>query len=160
MSRFFHGGMSDSESSSSDEEELYSEEEVSEEEGSSSEEEGSAEDEADSDEDDDAEGGSRFLIGAEELDSDEDDGKRTVKSAKDKRQEEIEAMIKAIENAQKINDWVSISAGGCSPCYHSIRVYHPACLSGFWLHRWVMGWGRVRGCGGGWWWRWLVISRC
>ncbi|CCX15869.1 eukaryotic translation initiation factor 3 subunit 8 N-terminus-domain-containing protein [Pyronema domesticum] len=114
MSRFFHGGLSDSESSSSDEEELYSEEEESEEEESSSEDgSDSAEEEEDddsSDDDSDEEGGSRFLRGAESDDSDDEDGKRTVKSAKDKRMEEIEGMIKAIENAQKINDWVTISA--------------------------------------------------
>jgi len=109
MSRFFHGGLSDSESSSSDEEELYSEEE-SEAEDSSSEEESAEEEEA-SDDDSDEEGGSRFLRGAESDDSDDDEGKRTVKSAKDKRQDEIEGMVKAIENAQKINDWVTISAG-------------------------------------------------
>ncbi|KAA8909105.1 eukaryotic translation initiation factor 3 subunit 8 N-terminus-domain-containing protein [Sphaerosporella brunnea] len=109
MSRFFHGGLSDSESSSSDEEELYSEEEESEESSEESgSEEGSAEEE--SEEESDEEGGSRFLRGAESDESDEDEGKRTVKSAKDKRQEEIEGMIKAIENAQKINDWVTISS--------------------------------------------------
>ena len=108
MSRFFHGGLSDSESSSSDEEELYSEEESGEEE-SSEDEKSAGEDE--SEDDSDEEGGSRFLRGAEGDDSDEEDGKRTVKSAKDKRQEEIEGMIKSIENAEKINDWVTISAG-------------------------------------------------
>ena len=34
-----------------------------------------------------------------------------MKSAKDKRYEELEATIKAIENGQKINDWGSISMG-------------------------------------------------
>jgi hypothetical protein len=110
MSRFFHGGLSDSETSSSDEEDLYSEEESSEEESSSEDEEESAQEE-ESDSESDEEGGSRFLRGAESDESDEEDGKRTVKSAKDKRMEEIEAMIKAIDNAQKINDWVTISSG-------------------------------------------------
>lgn len=108
MSRFFHGGLSDSESSSSDEEELYSEDDSSEDD--SSEEEESAGEEKSDEDDSDEEGGRRFLIGAQSDDSDEDEGKRTVKSAKDKRQEEIEGMIKIIENAQKINDWVTISA--------------------------------------------------
>ncbi|CAG8679186.1 24022_t:CDS:10 [Dentiscutata erythropus] len=38
----------------------------------------------------------------------EDEGKRQVRSAKDKRLEALEACIKAIENAEKINDWVVI----------------------------------------------------
>ncbi|CAG8582803.1 11061_t:CDS:2, partial [Ambispora gerdemannii] len=43
-------------------------------------------------------------------DSSESDGdKRVVKSGKDKRLEELEATIKTLENAQKINDWVVIS---------------------------------------------------
>ncbi|KAK9470809.1 eukaryotic translation initiation factor 3 subunit 8 N-terminus-domain-containing protein [Dipodascopsis tothii] len=126
MSRFFAGGSSDSDTSSSDEE-LYSdsEEEQSEQELSSSGEEDSEMDSgSDSGSDDDSSdedgpggflkagakaGASRFLRGEESEDSDEEDTKRVVKSAKDKRLEEIETTIKTIDNAKKINDWVHIS---------------------------------------------------
>ncbi|KAK2740209.1 Translation initiation factor 3 subunit c [Myotisia sp. PD_48] len=115
MSRFFHGG-SDSESSSSDEEELYSdheaEEEVSDEEESSSEEE-SSEDESGSEDEKGATGINQFLKKMEESDESdesEDEGRPTVvKSAKDKRIDELEHTIKMIENAEKINDWAVIS---------------------------------------------------
>ena len=43
--------------------------------------------------------------------SDEDGGKRVVKSARDKRLEEMEAAGKQMDNALKINDWVAISNG-------------------------------------------------
>lgn len=46
----------------------------------------------------------------EESDSD-DDERKVVKSAKDKRLDEVEATIKNIDNAAKINDWVTISNG-------------------------------------------------
>jgi translation initiation factor 3 subunit C len=120
MSRFFHGDSS-SESSSSDEEELYSEEE--EEEKVASDENDSDDDDDDEDDDDDSSsededgvkktGANRFVRGADsdlEESSDEDRAK-IVKSAKDKRLEELEATVKAIENGQKINDWGAISAG-------------------------------------------------
>lgn len=115
MSRFFHGGMSDSDTSSEEEEELYSEEESEEEEAEESgeedsEEEEESEEESDSD-DDDKPNRFRFGAGAADSDDSDDEGRRVVKSAKDKRIEEIESSIKLIENAQKINDWVSISAG-------------------------------------------------
>ncbi|CAH7686256.1 translation initiation factor eIF-3 subunit 8 [Phakopsora pachyrhizi] len=53
----------------------------------------------------------RFLVGAEsETDSDSDDeGRRVVKSAKSKRQDEIDSSVKIMENGSKINDWVVIS---------------------------------------------------
>src|SRR4051794_20999383 len=117
MSRFFHGGLSDSETSSSDEE-LYSDEEEEEEEDQES---GSDESSDDSDASEESGGepgapsanrASRFLRTETNLDdSDEDEGKRVVKSAKDKRFDEIEGCIKLIENAEKINDWVVISQG-------------------------------------------------
>lgn len=116
MSRFFHGGLSDSDTSSSDED-LYSEEEESEAEEGSSEESGSEDESQAAEDSEDDEGGSRFLKGGRGVsddESDEDEGKRVVKSAKDKRFEEIEASIKLIENGQKINDWVVISAGSYS----------------------------------------------
>ncbi|KMP06258.1 eukaryotic translation initiation factor 3 subunit C [Coccidioides immitis RMSCC 2394] len=110
-SRFFHGG-SDSESSSSDEEELYSdrdEEEVSDEEEETTSEEESSEEE--SDDEAGLTGAKQYLRGAADLDeSDEEEDRVTiVKSAKDKRLEELEGTMKLIENAEKINDWAVIS---------------------------------------------------
>lgn len=113
MSRFFKGGLSDSDTSSSDEE-LYSEAEDSEVEEGSSSESGSEDGSEEPEESGDDEGGSRFLKGGQggsDDGSDVDEGKRVVKSAKDKRLEDIEASIRLIENGQKINDWVVISAG-------------------------------------------------
>jgi translation initiation factor 3 subunit C len=119
MSRFFHGGGSDSDSSSSDEEELLSdrdEEEKSEEEESSSEEEDSSE--ADSDSESSEEEGKAKKTGAniflkdddEESEESEDEAAPVVvKSAKDKRLEELEGTVKLIENAERINDWTVIS---------------------------------------------------
>lgn len=116
MSRFFTAGDSSSESSSSDEEELYSEEEA----GQKSEEESDEDEEASDDEDEsssDSEGPgksgvSKFLRDQVSSDESEDGNKVTiVKSAKDKRLEELESVVKLIENAEKINDWSSISTG-------------------------------------------------
>jgi Eukaryotic translation initiation factor 3 subunit 8 N-terminus len=84
-SRFFHGGDSDSESSSSEEEELYGDAGKAEE----SEEESSE----------------------EESESEDEDKVTVVKSAKDKRLEELEGTVRLIENAEKINDWAVISTG-------------------------------------------------
>lgn len=113
-SRFFTGGDSDSESSSSEEEELYQRPEESEEE-SSEEEEEDEEESGDSDDDDLKGGASRFLkpsVGGEESDdSDEDEGERVVKSAKDKRLDEVQQTVNKIENAQKNQDWSIISSG-------------------------------------------------
>lgn len=54
---------------------------------------------------------SRFLkTGDSDEDSDED-VKRVVKSARDKRLDEMEATGKMMDNALKINDWVAISNG-------------------------------------------------
>lgn len=76
---------------------------------------------ADSDAGSDAAGGksaagpkvSRFAKGAaSDTDSDdEDDGKRVVKSAKSKRAEELEAGVKKVENAVRIDDWVTANSG-------------------------------------------------
>ena len=115
-SKFFAG--SSSESSSSDEEELYSEEEAqqkSEEEESDEEEDSDEEDEDDSsssDSDESKKGVSKFLKDQVSSDESDDDDKVTVvKSAKDKRLEELEAIERLIENAVKINDWSTISTG-------------------------------------------------
>ncbi|TVY16305.1 Eukaryotic translation initiation factor 3 subunit C [Lachnellula arida] len=115
MSRFFKGDSS-SESSSSDEEELYSEEEEEEAKEDSSEEdddEGEDDDDSSSDDEDGKKtGANAFLKGAgsESDESSDEEGTKVVKSAKDKRIEELEGTVKAIENGQKINDWGSISA--------------------------------------------------
>jgi len=53
---------------------------------------------------------SRFLRDSDEEESDEE-VKRVVKSARDKRLEEMEATGKAMDNALKINDWITISSG-------------------------------------------------
>lgn len=122
MSRFFHGGGSDSESSSSEEEELYSDREESSEEeeggeGGSDDEESSSEEESSGEEEESSsgeeEGGaSQFLKDVPESDESEDEERVTVvKSAKDKRLEELEGTVKLIENAEKINDWAVISTG-------------------------------------------------
>ncbi|KAL2218119.1 eukaryotic translation initiation factor 3 subunit 8 N-terminus-domain-containing protein [Thermoascus aurantiacus ATCC 26904] len=112
MSRFFHGGASDSESTTSDEEELYSdrdEEELSEEE-SSEEEEESSEEESSEEETAGRTGASRFMRDVSESEESEDEDRVTVvKSAKDKRLEELENTVRLIENAMKINDWAVIS---------------------------------------------------
>lgn len=113
MSRFFAAGSSDSDTSSSEEEFSDSEQSSQNDSGSDS---GSDSDDSGSDSDDSdtpKAKGNRFLAGADSDDSDDesDDGKKVVKSAKDKRLEEIEASVHIIENAQKINDWVTISSG-------------------------------------------------
>lgn len=112
MSRFFTAGDSSSESSS-DEEELYSDGEAAkDEEESSSEEEAS--DESSSDEEEGGKtGASRFMKGDESgSDSGSDsDTPKVVKSAKSKRLEELDGVVKLIDNAIKINDWSSISTG-------------------------------------------------
>jgi len=115
MSRFFHGSDSSSESSS-DEEELYGEEESAQPKAvdESSESESEEEEEEDEDSSSDDEGGktgaSRFLREASDESEDEDEDKVTVvKSAKDKRFDELEGTIRLIENAEKISDWNAIN---------------------------------------------------
>lgn len=53
-----------------------------------------------------------FMVGAESEDEESSGDERViVRSAKDKRLEEMETAVKVMENASKINDWVAISAG-------------------------------------------------
>jgi translation initiation factor 3 subunit C len=116
MSRFFQA--SDSSESESDAEELYSdgEEEVpkpaaSDDEDDSESEAGDGSDDSDSsDEEGGVTGAARFLLADSSSDesSDGESGK-VVKSAKDKRFDEAESVVKMIENAVKIDDWVVIS---------------------------------------------------
>ena len=113
MSRFFHGDSS-SESSSSDEEELYSEEEEEAEAAEASDDDHDKSDE-ESDEDDDDKGktGANKFLKSDDDDSEEssDEERPTVvKSAKDKRFEELEATVRSIENGEKINDWAHIAS--------------------------------------------------
>lgn len=115
MSRFFTADSSSE--SSSDEEELYSDQEQDDDlEDEDSEEEEEEDDASSSDSDDGGKtGGSRFLRDVAESDESEDEDKVTVvKSAKDKRHEELEAVVKLIDNASKIGDWSTISTGQCA----------------------------------------------
>ena len=69
---------------------------------------------------------SRFLkTGSDDDSSDEDEGKRVVKSAKEKRLEEMEAAGKMMDNALKINDWVAISNGVWCCCANLSSSYVP-----------------------------------
>ncbi|KAK0541265.1 Translation initiation factor 3 subunit c [Tilletia horrida] len=121
-SRFFRAA-SDSESESSEEEEL-SELSSGEEtkpkkktKGGDDDDDDDDDSDEDSDEDSDDDAGpaqrqpmSRFMRGAASDDSDDDDEVRTViRSARDKRVDEVESTIKTIENAERINDWIAIS---------------------------------------------------
>ncbi|KAK4106955.1 hypothetical protein N658DRAFT_555704 [Parathielavia hyrcaniae] len=113
MSRFFRAGDDSSSESSTDEEELYSasEEEEEQEEQESSEEEEEEEESSDDEAGPAKKGLSRFLVDQAESESEEseEEGTTKVKSAKDKRFDELEATITAIQNGQKINDWGSIA---------------------------------------------------
>jgi translation initiation factor 3 subunit C len=117
-SRFFHGDSS-SESSSSEGEELYSEEEEDEEQEESEEDEEDEESDESSSDEEGAKGigAKRFFKteGSESGASSDEETTKVVKSAKDKRLEELEATVKQIENGEKINDWGLISAGAQMP---------------------------------------------
>ncbi|KFG82794.1 eukaryotic translation initiation factor 3 [Metarhizium anisopliae] len=116
MSRFFRGGEDSSSDSSSDEEELYSEEEHEQDLGQNDSEDSDDMDDSDmSDEetssDDEAGGANRFLRdAASDSDSEEEEVRAKVKSAKDKQRDELDASIKQIDNGQKNGDWTLISA--------------------------------------------------
>ncbi len=127
MSRFFRGDSSSE--SSSEEEELYSEEEEEEEaaEGSpeaSADEEDSGDDSTDSEDGEKKTGINKYLrdAGSESEESSDEDRAKVVKSAKDKRFEELEATVKAIENGEKINDWGSIAGGGITQYFEYLHV--------------------------------------
>ncbi|KAF9103991.1 Translation initiation factor 3 subunit c [Mortierella sp. AM989] len=100
MSRFFRGESDSDETESEFSDELTASE---------------SEDHSDSDDDsasdDDQPGrkpkGRLFVAGSDDSDS-EDDTARVVRSAKDKRFEEIDLAVTAMANGQKINDWVSV----------------------------------------------------
>jgi len=128
-SRFFRqAGDSDSDTESSDEESLMSGDDAPKPAttakakrflrsgGSTDSESSSSEEETDESEGEDKPAAtgqkvSRFLAtGSDDEDSDEE-VKRVVKSAKDKRLEEMEATGNSMNNALKINDWTAISTG-------------------------------------------------
>ncbi|GFH10279.1 eukaryotic translation initiation factor 3 subunit C, partial [Haematococcus lacustris] len=67
---------------------------------------GSSSSDSDSSSSDDGKGGNRFLAGGS--DSDSDDQKRVVKSAKDKALADLLACCEDIRKKMKINDWTSI----------------------------------------------------
>lgn len=115
MSRFFQGSDSDSETSSSEESVSFSEQEDEEQSEEGSEMEDESEEESDEEERGAMARRDYFLRGAQSDESDEEEGRRVVRSAKDKRLQEIETTTKAIENGGKINDWVLISNGEQSP---------------------------------------------
>lgn len=106
MSRFFRAGESDSDETDSD----FSDELThSESEGDSD----SDSDDSSSDDNDATKttgGRSRRIFEGSDSDS-EDDTVRVVRSAKDKRFEEIEQAVTSMINGQKINDWVSAQNG-------------------------------------------------
>ncbi|CCH46818.1 hypothetical protein BN7_6417 [Wickerhamomyces ciferrii] len=123
MSRFFAGGVSDSDYSSSEEELLSSSEEEEElrsesedEEAEESDDSAFANDSDDSDSDEDTPSGpayflkSKFTKGAASDDdsSDEEDGKKVVKSAKDKLLDEIRSAINTIDTSKEDNDWIVV----------------------------------------------------
>lgn len=107
-SRFF--AASDSSSDESSEEELYSNGEESEQEDSENGSDDDDSDDSDSSSGSETGGANRFLKDAEsDSESDDEDVNKVLKSAKDKRFDELEATVRQIENAQKINDWAVIS---------------------------------------------------
>lgn len=120
MSKFFATGDSSSESSSDEEEySLSEEEEEKKSEAESDEEESEEEEEDEESSSSDDEGGrfgaSKFLKDQVSSEESEDEDKVTVvKSAKDKRLEELETVERLIDNAVKINDWSTISTGRVS----------------------------------------------
>lgn len=111
MSRFFHAGDSDSSSSDEEEFDINPEEEQSEEETSDESSEEDSDDDSDSSDSDDGKtGANRFLRDESDSDDSDDEEKVTVvKSAKDKRFDELEATIKLMDNAGRISDWSVIN---------------------------------------------------
>lgn len=68
---------------------------------------------------------SRFIKGGADSSSDEssDEEKRVVKSARDKRLEELQAIGQNIENKLKIGDWVATSNGRRAPLSRLYSLY-------------------------------------
>lgn len=118
MSRFFYGSSSESD----EEEDIYARQDELSESEEDSEVESEESDESDESEESDASsedgktGANRFLVGSDDEsgDSDDEDRGHIVKSAKDKRLEDLESTAKSIENALKIQDWTVVSTGKSS----------------------------------------------
>lgn len=120
-SRFFAAG-SDSESSSEEEEYSLASEEEQEDEEEASEAEGEKAEEEESEEESSDEegvgaarflkagggGGSAFLKG-ESSESEEEEERQVIKSARDKRFDELDSTLKTLQNGIKIGDWVVVS---------------------------------------------------
>ncbi|KAG0301989.1 Translation initiation factor 3 subunit c [Dissophora globulifera] len=104
MSRFFHAGESDSDDTESD----FSDELSASDSGDNSD---SDSDDSGSDSDDQGAGKKagrgRLWEGSLSDEDDDEDVVRVVRSAKDKRFEEIEQAVNTMDNKQKINDWVA-----------------------------------------------------
>ncbi|KAG0366987.1 eukaryotic translation initiation factor 3 subunit 8 [Gamsiella multidivaricata] len=103
MSRFFRAGESDSDDTESDYSEGLS--------ASDSEDHSDSSEESSSDSDDQATDKKAAAFRRRLLDSDSESDEeitRTVRSAKDKRFDEIDQAVTAMANAQKINDWISV----------------------------------------------------
>lgn len=92
----------------------------------SSDESSSEESEMSSDEEEVKPKAGRFLVGATADSDSDEDVKRVVKSARDKRLDEMEATGKSIDNAVRINDWVATQKGNY-PCCSSNHIPR-ACL--------------------------------
>ncbi|QDZ17597.1 subunit C of eukaryotic translation initiation factor 3 [Chloropicon primus] len=100
-SRFFARGSSSEEDETETESEEYS---------TTEETESESETESSSEEEEEKSGVNRFLVSDSDSDSDLEDARRVVRSAKDKRVEELTHIVEEIRNKMKINDWVGISS--------------------------------------------------
>lgn len=72
---------------------------------------------------------SRFLRTESDGEDSDEEATRVVKSARDKRLEEMEACGKTMDNAVKINDWVAISNGASPPWLYAARSLTPSLQS-------------------------------
>eukprot|EP00193_Tetraselmis_chui_P013756 CAMPEP_0177770216 /NCGR_PEP_ID=MMETSP0491_2-20121128/10794_1 /TAXON_ID=63592 /ORGANISM="Tetraselmis chuii, Strain PLY429" /LENGTH=962 /DNA_ID=CAMNT_0019287391 /DNA_START=118 /DNA_END=3006 /DNA_ORIENTATION=+ len=109
-SRFWTRGSSDEDDSEKDsEEQTSSEDSSSDDSDSDSDSDSSSGSDSSSDSDDDNKA-NKFLRSDSDSDSDSDDDKRVVKSAKDRRYEELAATTDEIRNKMNINDWASIQS--------------------------------------------------
>ncbi|WFD44839.1 Translation initiation factor 3 subunit c [Malassezia psittaci] len=117
-SRFFRAiSDSESESSSSEEELLSDDESLDGKRAKGHSDDSDDSDESDSDQDSDSDDDapsqrkpmSRFMRDADSDSDSEEEVRKVIKSAKDKRLDEFDSVIHTMDNAQRIDDWVSIS---------------------------------------------------
>ncbi|KAG0228302.1 Translation initiation factor 3 subunit c [Actinomortierella wolfii] len=99
MSRFFRAGESDTDDTESDFSDELTDSELS---GSSD------QSDSDSDSEEEVKPKNRFAFDATDDSDESEDEVRVVRSAKDKRFDEIEQAVTAMTNGQKIGDWVSV----------------------------------------------------